>query len=131
VPSDFVVDAIAHLSGLETSAGRVYQLADPHPLTVDELLTAISRVTGRKLLRVPLPLAVAKGSLDYVPFVYRILQIPAASVDYFVHPTLYTSDHTQEDLAGSGIEVPPIASYLDTLVAFAKAHPEIGSAAMV
>jgi thioester reductase-like protein len=131
VPSDFVLDAVAHLSGLEKSAGRVYQLADPEPLTVDELLTAISRATGRRLLRLPLPLALAKGSLDYVPFVHRILQIPAASVDYFVHPTRYTSDHTQEDLAGSGIRVPPFRGYLDNLVAFVQAHPEIGSAAMV
>lgn len=131
VPSEFVVGAIAHLSGLERSAGRVYQLADPAPLSVDELLTAISRVSGRRLLRIPLPLALAKGSLDYVPFVYRILQIPATAVDYFVHPTRYTSDHTQEDLAGSGLRVPPIAGYLANLVAFVEAHPEIGSAAMV
>ena len=131
VPSDFVVAAIAHLSGLERSAGRVYQLADPAPLTVDELLTEIGRATGRHLLRLPLPLSVAKGALDYVPFVYRLLQIPSSAVDYFVHPTDYACEHTLADLAGSGIAAPPIRGYLDRMVAFAAAHPEIGSAAMV
>ena len=34
-------------------------------------------------------------------------------------------------LVGSGIAVPPFAAYVDRLVAFVRAHPEIGSAAMV
>lgn len=131
VPRDFVVDAIAYLSGREQSAGKVYQLADPAPLTVAELLAEIARVAGRRVVRLPLPLAVAKGALDYVPFVHRILQIPSSSVDYFVHPTEYTSDHTRRDLEGSGIAVPSVRTYLERLVEFTKAHPEIGSAAMV
>lgn len=130
VPRDFVIGAIAQLSGLDRSAGRVYQLADPAPLTVDELLIEIGRATGRTLLRMPLPLGLAKGALDYAPFVYRLLQIPATAVDYFVHPTEYTCEHTRADLAGSGLEAPPIRSYIDRMVAFAQAHPEIGSAAM-
>ena len=130
MPRDFVIGAIAQLSGLDASAGKVYQLADPAPLTVDELLTEIASATGRTLLRLPLPLAVAKGALDYVPFVYRLLQIPAPAVDYFVHPTEYGCEHTLADLAGSGLEVPSMRHYLHRLVAFAEAHPEIGSAAM-
>jgi thioester reductase-like protein len=131
VPRDFVVDAIAHLSGLARSAGRVYQLADPAPLTIDELLAEIARAAGRRVVYLPLPLGVAKGALDYVPFVYRILQIPSSAVDYFVHPTAYTTTNVQADLAGSGIAVPPFRSYVDRMVGFMKAHPEIGSAAMV
>ncbi len=131
VPADYVIGAIAYLSGIAKSAGRVYQLADPAPLSVDELLAEISRAAGRRVVTVPLPLAVAKGSLDYVPFVYRLLQIPSSSVDYFVHPTTYTTEHAEEDLAGSGIEVPGFGAYVGRMVDFVKAHPEIGSAAMV
>lgn len=131
VPSDFVVDSIAHLSGLAVSQGKVYQLADPKPMTVDEILDGVARASGRKLLRVKLPLSVAKGAIEYVPFVERILQIPASAVDYFVHPTHYTSENTQADLAGSGIACPPFATYLPHLVEFVEAHPEVESAAMV
>jgi len=130
VPSDFVIGAIEHLSGLPAASGRVYQLADPEPLTVDELIDAIGEATGKRILRLPLPLGVAKGALEYLPFVERIMQIPPASVDYFVHPTHYTSCHTRRDLEGSGVACPPVRSYLETMVDFVRRHPEIGSAAM-
>lgn len=130
VPSDFVIAAIEHLSGLDGSRGVVYQLADPAPLTVDEILRLTERATGRKIVRLPLPLGLAKGALDYVPFLERVMGIPAASVDYFVQPTDYSSEHTRRDLAGTGIACPPLPSYFDRLVEFVRAHPEIGAAAM-
>ncbi len=130
-PSNFVIDAMTYLSGLEISTGKVYQLADPSPLTVDELTRVIAEATRRKVVRIPLPKIVAKAAINYVPGVYRVMQIPAASVDYFVHPTHYTSFQTQADLAGSGISCPPFASYVDRLVKFVQQHPEIDGKAMV
>ena len=59
------------------------------------------------------------------------MQIPSAAVDYFVHPTHYTSYNTRAGLAGSGILVPPLTSYLDRLIRFTRRHPEIGAEAMV
>lgn len=131
VPSDFVVDAISYLSGLDRSAGKVYQLADPEPLTVDELIREIGRATRRMVIRVPVFLGPAKFAIDHLPGVYRLMQIPSAAIDYFVHPTHYTSDQTRADLAGSGIAVPRFTSYLPQLIRFVREHPEIGSAAMV
>jgi len=131
VPRDFVVDAIAHLSGLEESAGKVYQLADPDALTVAELLEEIELATGRTVLRLPLPLGLTKLALDYVPGVYQLVQIPAAAIDYFVHPTHYTSDNTRADLAGTGIAAPPIRTYLQRLVDFVRSHPEADLGALV
>lgn len=131
VPRDFVVAAIAHLSGLAASAGRVYQLADPEPLTVDEMLTAVAEATGRQLVRVPMTRDMAKLALTHVPGMAAWMGIPASTVDYFAHPTYYTVDQARRDLAGTGIAVPRFETYLDKLVAFTKAHPEIGSAAMV
>lgn len=130
VPSDFVIGALEHLSGRAGSAGVVYQLADPAPLTVDEILTLTEKTTGRKILRLHLPLGLAKGALDYVPFLERAIGIPAAAVDYFVQPTEYSSEHTQRDLAGTGVACPPLPSYFDRLVEFARQHPEIGGSAM-
>lgn len=130
VPRDFVMDALVYLSGLPQAAGKVYQLADPDPLTIDEILDAIAKATGRMVVRVPLPLGAAKAAIDWVPGVYKLMQIPSSSIDYFVHPTFYDPANTLADLAGSGIELPPLRSYLPTLVAFTKAHPEVGSEAM-
>jgi nucleoside-diphosphate-sugar epimerase len=131
VPRDFVVRAIAHLSGLPQSAGKTYQLADPDAVTVDELIRLLAHATGRRIVRVPLPRRTAKWALDRVPGVYRLLQIPSSAVDYFVHPTHYLTDNADADLAGSGLRVPPLSSYVGRLVDFVRAHPEISSAAMV
>jgi thioester reductase-like protein len=131
VPSDYVVDAIAELSGQQQSLGKVYQLADPSPLTVDELLDELSRATGRLVIRVPALLQAAKMAIDHLPGVYRLMQIPSAAIDYFVHPTHYTCDNTSRDLAGTGVELPSLPGYLDRLVRFVKDHPEIGARAMV
>jgi len=131
VPSDFVIDAIVHLSALPHSLGRTYQLADPDPLTVNELLEVLGHATGKRVRRLPVPRRAAKWAIDRVPGVYRMLKIPSASVDYFVHPTHYTAFQARSDLAGSGIEVPPFPSYAGRLVSFVKAHPEVGSAPLV
>ena len=130
VPRDFVVDAIAHLAAHPASPGRTYQLADPAPLTVDALLEGIARATGQRVLRLPLPAGVAKGLIDRVPGVDRLLRIPSSAVDYFTHPTRYDTAHTTADLAGSGIACPRFGDYVRPLVRFARANPQIGSQAM-
>jgi thioester reductase-like protein len=130
VPQDFVLAAIEALSGRDESRGQVYQLADPVRATVDELLALIASATGRMVVRVPLPQLVAKTALDWVPPVQWLMQIPASSIDYFVHPTYYATTNAQAALRPLGITVPPVASYLSRLVAFVVEHPEISSAAM-
>ena len=130
VPRNFVVDAVEYLSGQAVSVGRTYHLADPRPLTVDELIDVIAQATGRKVIKVPLPRKLAKGALSRVPGVYRLMRIPPEDVDYFVHPTFYLTDHCRADLAGSGIEPPTFPSYVDRLVDFMRSHPDVGSAAM-
>ena len=130
VPRDFVVDAIAALSGMSRTLGRVYQLADPDPLTVDGLLRELARATARLMLRVPLPMAVAKAAIDHVPFVERLLRIPSSAVSYFVHPTRYDTANASADLALAGIRCPRLPDYIDRLVAFMREHPEVGAHAM-
>lgn len=130
VPRDFVIDAVEHLSGLSASAGRTYQLADPRALTVEELTGLLAQATDRKLIKVPLPRRLATASLAHVPGLYRLMRIPPEAVDYFAHPTHYLTDQTQADLAGSGIELPQLANYIDQLVQFMRTHPEVGSEAM-
>jgi thioester reductase-like protein len=131
VPRDFVVSAISHLSGLAGSRGKTYQLADPSPLRAGELIDEVSHASGRTVVKIPLPVGVAKALIDHVPGVYALMRIPSVAIDYFVHPTHYDVRNALADLAGSGISCPPLPSYLDRLVAFARAHPDIGAAAMV
>ncbi len=131
VPRDFVIDAIAALSQAKSSAGKCYQLADPDPPTIDDAITLMGKATGRVIVRVPMPLNVAKSAIEYVPGVYQLLGIPASAVDYFIHPTFYDTTHADHDLAALGIRCPKLADYMPHLVEFMRAHPDIESGAMV
>lgn len=127
VPRDFIIAAIDHLSARGESLKKCYQLADPDPLTVDETLEVIARAAHRRIIRIPLSRTAAKFAIDHLPGVYRLLRIPAAAVDYFVHPTLYDTANAQRDLP---LRVPRFADYAGHLVEFAVAHPEIGASPM-
>ena len=120
VPRDFIVNAIDYLS---TRGGACYQLADPSPPAVDELIDAIAVASGRTILRVPLPLAIAKLGAP-------LLRIPSAAVNYLTHPTAYDTTNAERGLAGSGISVPRFSDYVKRLVEFAQAHPEIAATGM-
>jgi thioester reductase-like protein len=131
VPRNFVVPAIAYLSGLPASAGQVYHLADPQPPTIAELLQLIERATRKRLLRVPFSLGPLGRALERLPSLERWMEIEPQAFPYFSHPTRYASENTQRDLAGSGIACPPLASYIDQLVIYVRHHPDVPSSAMV
>jgi len=130
VPRDFVVSAIAELGAGERGRQRIYQLADPDPLSVSDVLDEMARATGRRLLRVPLPAGLAKLAIDHMPGVSRLLRIPSSAIDYFVHPTRYLTTNAEADLASSGVVCPRLPSYLPALVRFMREHPDITPAAM-
>ena len=131
VPRNFVVDAIAQLSGDDASKDKVYQLADPAPLTVDELYTEMARATKRTVIRIPITRALAKFAIDHVPGVHQLMRIPSSTVDYLTHPTHYLTTNASSDLEGTGVTCPSVPDYLPTLVDFMRTHRDITSAAMI
>jgi thioester reductase-like protein len=131
VPRDFVIAAIDALSTAAEAAGRCYQLADPEPPTVAQVLKLFSDATGRIIVHLPATVKLAKAAIVHVPGVARLTEIPADAVDYFVHPARYDTTHATRDLAALGIRCPKLADYLPVLVDFMKRHPEIRSDAMV
>lgn len=131
VPRDFVVDALAHLSRLPESNGKVYQLCDPQPLLVDQIIDVLLVAMARKGLRIRLPKALVKVPLENLKFLRTLTGIEPETMEYFTHPTRYTCENTLADLRGSGIHCPPFAEYARNLIAFMQEHPEISSDAMV
>ena len=121
VPRDFIIDALDFLTAHGNA--KCYQLADPNPLTVDEIIKTFAAASGRKIIRIPTLMAMAK-------FGAPMLRIPRAAVNYFTQPTSYDTTNAQRDLAGSGISVPSFRDYAPRLVEFVRSHPEIGSAGM-
>lgn len=123
VPVDFLVAAMVEIAGQEESAGKVYQLADPGALTVAELLALISRELGKPRPLVSVPGAVLEGALSLAP-VRRLLEMPKETIVYANHPVAYDVQNTLGALEGSGVECPPIDSYLPTLIRYLREHPD-------
>ncbi len=131
VPRDFVVAAMDELSVLDHSVGRTYALTDPNPPTVREVVDAFARHLHRRVLWVRLPKDLTHRLLGALPMTQRVVGFPAEAVDYFASPTTYDTQNTQRDLTGTGLSCPPFGSYVDRLLDYMQAHPELSASAMV
>ncbi|MEX2608813.1 MAG: SDR family oxidoreductase [Gemmatimonadota bacterium] len=130
VPRDFVVTAMVALAARADSAGRTYHLAHPAPPSAAEMLGMLARATGRVAVPVRVPGRLARGLLRRSALLRRLL-LPPGLLDYFTHPVRHDTTHAARDLADSGIAPPDFAAYVDRLVAYVRAHPEVGAEAMV
>ena len=124
VPVDFVVDAMAALAFDEQAIGKTLQLADPSPLTTNQLFNSIARsIDGRKS-RITAPAKWVRFFLMLPPSP-KITGLPHHAVPYFFVKQLYDSSQSQQLLAPHGIHCPPFESYVDRIVDFARQHPVI------
>lgn len=130
VPSDFVSRALAWLSTRPASVGLTYHLADPSPMSIDRLLRVMAAATGRRVWRVPVPYRLARYELEHVRWLRRLLGVSPQALDYFVHETRYDTTNASRDLAPGRVAVPRFNAYVDRLVDFMKAHPEVSTAGL-
>ena len=116
VPLDFVAASVAYLGALPGSEGQVYQLTDPRPLTVAEMLEELGRALRRRLIGLRLPVGAVKSLVDHVPGISRWVQLPSPGLDYLSHPTRYRSPATRAAMKGSSIVVPRFTACVARLV---------------
>jgi NAD(P)-dependent dehydrogenase (short-subunit alcohol dehydrogenase family) len=129
VPVDFVAKAMDHLAHLDGFDGQAFHLTDPNPLTAGQVINVFARAAHapEAAMRIDsrmfefIPKQVRSG-LTMLPPVKRItdtvladLGIPREVLVYINYPTDFDSTKTQTALEGTGISVPPLASYADKL----------------
>ena len=129
VPVDFVADAIDYIAHLEGRDGEVFHLTDPNPLKAGQIINLFSRSAHAPQMSMRLdpqmldivPPAVRGGLMMLSP-VQRVvdtvlsdLGIPRQVLVYVNYPTTFDCSNTLEALEGSGISVPPLATYADRL----------------
>lgn len=124
VPSDFVLDAIAWLSSREDTAGRTYQLADPEPLAIAEMLHVLARAADRRVVMLPVPFTLADTALR-IPVVAARAPMPRVMLPYTAHRARYDTTAARAALTGSNIRCPPFGDYAGRLVAFVREHPQL------
>ena len=124
VPVDFVVDAMAALAFDERAIGKTLQLADPSPLSTNQLFNTIANSIDGHKSKITAPAKLVRFFLMLPPSP-RITGLPHHAVPYFFVRQLYDTSQAQALLAPHGIKCPPFESYVDRIVDFAHKHPVI------
>jgi thioester reductase-like protein len=118
VPVDFVADAIDYLGHEPGLDGRAFHLVNPEPQPTVDVLNTFAREAGAPRLAPILPEALFPLALKVPGVKSQLLPslgIPEEVVDYASFTARFDATKTQEALAGSGIEVPPLESYAPVL----------------
>lgn len=124
VPVDFVVEAMAALAAADEAAGATVQIADPEPLTTEEMFNVISRnLSGRESL-VTLPAPVVRTTLN-LPLNEKVTGLPRVGVPYFFLKQTYDTARATALLAPRGLRCPRFPDYVTALLDFVEHHPKI------
>ncbi len=124
VPVDFVVEGIAALSRDAECVGKTIALADPNPLTTEEVFDAISEtMIGKKSVIKPPPILVEKTLM--LPFTPLMSGLPHSGVPYFFISQTYDTGVADSFLAAHGIACPPFQTYVKNLLAFVEKNPKL------
>jgi thioester reductase-like protein len=124
VPVDFVVEAMAALAFDERAIGKTLQLADPSPLTTNQLFNAIAGAINGSRSRITAPMKWVRFFLMLPPSP-RITGLPHHAVPYFFVKQLYDTSQSAQLLAAHGISCPPFESYVNKIVDFARQNPTL------
>ncbi len=121
VPVDYVVESLSVLARDERALGKTLQLADPNPLSTEELFDVISQEIAGHKSRVSLPAAVVQFALMSPPSP-PLTGLPHSAVPYFFLEQTYDTLQASQLLSPVGISCPPFDSYVHNIVAYAAEH---------
>jgi thioester reductase-like protein len=119
VPVDFVVEAVLSIAENPAAAGRTVHVVDPAPLSARRVYEMIAARAGKKLPPVSLPARVFEALLA-LPLVGRLARGHRPVLAYVNQLAIYNCRNLLELLDGTGIQCPPITSYLDRLIEFVQ-----------
>lgn len=121
VPVDYVVDSLAALAFDDRAIGQTLQIADPRPLTTNQLFNAIARSINGKQSRITVPRSWVEFFLMLPPSP-KITGLPHHGVPYFFVKQTYDTANTSRLLEPQGLHCPEFESYVGRIVEFAAAN---------
>ena len=124
VPFDYVVEAMAVLSRDDRAICATVQLADPEPLTTQQLFDAISKVIRGRDSLATVPAGIVYPVL-MLPFAPKITGLPHSAVPYFFLEQTYDTAWARELLEPHGIHCPRFVDYVEKLVNFVAENPAL------
>ena len=124
VPIDFVINAMAALAQDERAIGVTVQIADPAPLTTEQLFDEISKVLGGRESLITFPRSIVYPVL-MAPGAPKITGLPHSAVPYFFLEQSYDTTRARALLEPHGIRCPRFPDYVGALVKFVETHPKL------
>ena len=121
VPIDFLVEAALSIGANPAALGRTVHLTDPAPLSARKVYALIAARAGKSLPAVALPHRALDAILG-LPLVERLARPYGDAIRMLNHLAIYNCQNQLELLHGTGIRCPPLTSYLDRLMAFARSQ---------
>jgi nucleoside-diphosphate-sugar epimerase len=119
VPVDFVVEAALAIARAPAGAGRTIHVVDPAPLSARRVYEMIAARAGKKLPSVSVPARAFQAILQ-LPLLERLSRVHRPAIEYVNHLAMYNCRNLLDLLEGTGIQCPPITSYLDRLIEFVQ-----------
>lgn len=124
VPIDFVIEAMVALAQDPLATGVTVQLADPAPLTTQELFDEISKAIGSRHSLTTVPAGIVYPVL-MLPLAPRITGLPHSAVPYFFLEQTYDTTRARALLDPHLIRCPSLPDYVGALVNFVAEHPRL------
>jgi thioester reductase-like protein len=121
VPADYVSAAVWALSRHPRAVGRTFHLVDPNPMSARRAYEMIAERANKRLPRFNLSARAADVMLR-LPILEKLARPQRAAISYVNHLAIYNCHNTLELLNGSGIQCPPLATYLDKLMTYVQEY---------
>jgi thioester reductase-like protein/short-subunit dehydrogenase len=128
VPVDYVAAAMVYLINQPGLDGRAFHLVNPKPQNTTEVYNAFARVAGAPLIGLSLPKPLSEPIVGLVKLAEQVpgvvlardaalhrVGIPPEVLDVATFVPVFDSAITRAELAGSGLEVPRLASYAEPI----------------
>ena len=124
VPIDYVIEAMVALAEDERAIGTTVQIADPTPLTTEQLFDEIAKTVGGRESWLTVPRRIVYPVL-MAPGAPKITGLPHSAVPYFFLEQRYDTSRVSELLAPHGINCPAFPDYVRVLVEFVEEQPTL------
>jgi thioester reductase-like protein len=122
VPVDFVVDAIAAVSGDAEAVGETLHLVDPEPLTARELTCTLAREYAGVEPRVRIPARLVAEALRIKKVRDMFDGAPRESIRYLNHPVRFDTRRAEAVLSRHGLRCPRFEDYAGNIVRYFRDH---------
>jgi nucleoside-diphosphate-sugar epimerase len=124
VPINFVIEAMIALAKDDHASGATVQLADPAPLSTQQLFDEISKTIGGRDSLATVPAGIVYPVL-MLPLAPKITGLPHSAVPYFFLEQTYDTTRARELLEPHGIRCPRFPDYVGALVNFVAENPKL------